>query len=405
MPVAIVGMHRSGTSLLAQMLHRCGVYLGSTDRLLAPRPDNPQGFWEHAGFQQLNEAVLVGLGGGWDAPPPVPARWDQDLRLASHATDARHLLDEFAGLEPWGWKDPRTSLTLSLWRELIPDLKVVLCLRNPLEVAVSLRRRDRLAYSAAVGLWQRYNDAVACTPAAGRIVVAYERILDCAEPELARILRFLGINSSRGTLHDAASVRRDDLRHVHLGVRELQQVHCHRSVVELYRRLLSEAGMRTHGLDPAAHPLDPDQLIDERALDELVAPHSGDVVSDDTDQIARIKNLVRDATAVGSAVAVITRGDERLVDLDGRTVLHFPQDERGDPLWHHPASGRTAVTLLEAARADGAEYLLIPAPSVWCLEHYDELRRHLNARYRPVVLDAETAILFDLRRPAAPTAP
>jgi hypothetical protein len=386
------------------MLHRCGLYLGSADRLLAPRPDNPQGFWEHAGFQELNEAVLTELGGGWDAPPLVPACWDQDPRLARHAADARQLLDEFAGREPWGWKDPRTSLTMSLWLELIPDLKVVLCLRNPLEVAVSLRRRNRMAYSEAVRLWQLYNDAVASTPAGGLIVVAYERILDAAEPELARILSFLGLSASPGTRHDAASVCRDDLPHVSFGGRDLQQVHCHRSVVELYVRLMSDAGMRSHGVDPTAHPDESDQLIDERALDELVALRGAEVVSDDTDQIARIKNLVQEATAVGSAVAVITKGDERLVDLDGRRVLHFPQDERGGPLWYHPASGRAAIAQLEAARANGAEYLLIPAPSAWWLEHYHELRRHLNARYRPVVSEAETAILFDVRCPAAPTA-
>ncbi len=173
MPVAIVGMHRSGTSLLAHMLHRSGLYLGPQDRLLGPSPDNLEGYWEHAGFHRLNEAVLAEFGGGWDAPPVVPVRWVEDPRLAAHAVDAQRLLDEFSGQEPWGWKDPRTSLTLPLWLDLIPDLKVIVCLRNPLEVAFSLQRRDEFSYSNAISLWQLYNDRALKTPVRrthGRVV-------------------------------------------------------------------------------------------------------------------------------------------------------------------------------------------------------------------------------------------
>src|SRR5919197_2381254 len=56
MPVAIVGMHRSGTSLVAQVLAKAGLYLGRTDDLIPAGPDNPDGYWEHAGFHGLNES-------------------------------------------------------------------------------------------------------------------------------------------------------------------------------------------------------------------------------------------------------------------------------------------------------------------------------------------------------------
>jgi hypothetical protein len=419
MPVAIVGMHRSGTSLLTQLLQRSGLYLGSKDRLFGPNAGNPDGYWEHTGFHRLNEAVLTDLGGSWEAPPPVPERWEGDPRLAGHAAEARRLLGEFSGREPWGWKDPRTSLTLSLWLELIPDLKVVVCIRNPLEVACSLRRRDPFfSYSKAIRLWRLYNDGALQTTAAQRIVVSYERLLRGSEAELARVLRFVGIAADARVVRDAARAARDDLRHIRFGMADLHAVDCHPEVVELYAYLRVQAAAGWPGGDQAQRSNGSERILDEEAVGALVAPQleaaGGPLVApppaaDDRDaapgepgRIARIKELVRDATAPGSTVAVISKGDERLGDLLGRTALHFPQDEQGAPLGYHPSSGRSAVAQLESVRASGADYLLVPAPSGWWLEHYPEFRRHLRTRYRPLRSDAETARLFDLRAPLEP---
>jgi hypothetical protein len=411
MPVAIVGMHRSGTSLLAQLLQRSGLYLGSEDRLFGPSPDNPDGYWEHTGFHNLNDSVLAALGGTWDAPPVVPARWEEDPRLAAPAAEARQLLGEFSGRKPWGWKDPRTSLTLSLWLELIPDLKVIICIRNPLEVACSVQRRDRLSYSTAIRLWQLYNNQAVQAPAAARIVVAYEQLLSVPEPELARVLRFVGIAAGADVLRDAVGIARDDLRHSRFGSADLYAVDCHPDVLELYARLRIEAGIGGHELGRTKRLDTDERVVDEHALEALVGlprselPPSLDPAGaqpDDAQQIAQIQALVRDATTPGSTVAVISKGDERLTDLSERTALPFPQDEEGVLLGYNPSSGRSPVAQLEVARARGAEYLLIPAPSVWWLEHYPELRRHLTARYRLLRWDAETAVLFDLRTAQEP---
>ncbi len=142
--------------------------------------------------------------------------------------------------------------------------------------------------------------------------------------------------------------------------------------------------------------------MDELAVEALVALQQVEAAPDDTEEITRIRELVRDATPPGSTVAVISKGDERLVDIYGRDALHFPQDEEGAPLGYHPSCGRAAVAQLEVARVKGADYLLVPAPSFWWLEHYHELRKHLHARYRPLRWEAETAVLFDLRAPLEP---
>ena len=125
--------------MIARVLNLCGLHLGRADDLIPPGPDNPDGFWEHRHFVAINDALLAAFGGTWDAPPSLPPGWHEDPKLTPAYRRAAELIREFRGSSGWGWKDPRNSLTLPFWRHLLPDMRVVVCLRNPLEVAASLR--------------------------------------------------------------------------------------------------------------------------------------------------------------------------------------------------------------------------------------------------------------------------
>src|SRR5438874_12045488 len=65
----IAGAHLSGTSMLARLLHTCGLYLGPESASAPGRGDNPDGFWENRWFVALKDEVLNELGGAWDRPP------------------------------------------------------------------------------------------------------------------------------------------------------------------------------------------------------------------------------------------------------------------------------------------------------------------------------------------------
>ncbi|HEY2681804.1 MAG TPA: hypothetical protein VGI59_10820, partial [Candidatus Udaeobacter sp.] len=138
MAICIAGAHRSGTSMVTRLLHGCGLYLGSKDALMPPQADNPDGFWEHLGFVALNDELLEALGGAWDLPPRTNENLS-DERLDPLRMKARLLIEAFHSAQIWGWKDPRNSLTLSFWEELLPGLKTLVIVRNPLEVAYSMR--------------------------------------------------------------------------------------------------------------------------------------------------------------------------------------------------------------------------------------------------------------------------
>ncbi len=69
-----------------------------------------------------------------------------------------------------------------------------------------------------------------------------------------------------------------------------------------------------------------------------------------------------------------------------------------------PKNSEEAIDRLEAIRARGAQYLLLPTIAFWWLDRYEEFREHLEAHYPAVVHDENSCIIFDLREPSAVSA-
>ncbi|HUF71596.1 MAG TPA: sulfotransferase [Gammaproteobacteria bacterium] len=156
-PVLVIGMHRSGTRLLADVLGRLGIFMGA-DR---------QADAESVTFLQLNEAILHQCGAFWSEPMPAhfvlaePATTKQLAAGVARALDQR--IQGYLGssgsesslgtgtAQRCGWKDPRNTFTLPVWRELYPNLKVVHMLRHGVDVAASLARRHAEALRLATG--------------------------------------------------------------------------------------------------------------------------------------------------------------------------------------------------------------------------------------------------------------
>ena len=122
--VCILGMHRSGTSLLARILNLLGVSLGPEKQLLPANFANPKGYWEHQGFIELNDRILAWAGGSYSRPPTFPVGWDTAPCLEHLRASALALIHrDFANAEIWGWKDPRTCLTLPFWQRILPCMR------------------------------------------------------------------------------------------------------------------------------------------------------------------------------------------------------------------------------------------------------------------------------------------
>src|SRR4051812_12533184 len=111
---------------------------------------------------------------------------------------------------------------------------------------------------------------------------------------------------------------------------------------------------------------------DLRAEDRALADHERWYA----DLVTRMREAVAATVPEGARGAVISKGDDALLRLGAREGRHFPQTETGLFAGHYPADGAEAVAHLEHARARGAQYLVIPEPARWWLDHYGELRAH-----------------------------
>lgn len=192
--VCILGMHRSGTSLLTRMLNLLGVYLGPERLLMKPSFANPKGFWEHDEIVSVNDQILELLGGTWKAPPIFPPGWENSSMLDDLKQHARRLIqDSFADVEMWGWKDPRSCLTLPFWQQILPDMRYIVCLRNPVDVARSLEPIHSISAEKSSDLWLTYvNSALEYSDGKPRLLIFYEDLMDDSLRELRRLAVFLG---------------------------------------------------------------------------------------------------------------------------------------------------------------------------------------------------------------------
>jgi hypothetical protein len=123
--------------------------------------------------------------------------------------------------------------------------------------------------------------------------------------------------------------------------------------------------------------------------------------------VARIQATVSAHVPPGSSLLVVSKGDASLLEMPGRTALHFPQDGSGGYAGHHPRDGVSATAELEQRRRAGAEYLVLPATARWWLQYYDDFALHL-ASHGEIVADLpDTCTIYSLglRLESVPGAP
>ena len=153
---------------------------------------------------------------------------------------ARLLIEGFHLAKIWGWKDPRNSLTLPFWEDLLPGLKTLVIVRNPLEVAYSMRKRNGTSYAFGLRLWEIYNRRL--VEAVGkheRLVTHYDLFFENAEKELQRIANFVGLPDAK--IHSAAELVATKRRHTHFAIDQLIDAGVSGEVIELYSALVAQA--------------------------------------------------------------------------------------------------------------------------------------------------------------------
>jgi sulfotransferase family protein len=138
--LVVAGFHRSGTSMLTQLLVEAGLFVG--DDLLGSLPTNPYGHFEDREVLQIHRDILQRHGAEWQWDALFPFfigedHWHRMRRFVRRRELAHDL---------WGFKDPRVCMFMGAWKYLLPDAKFVIVYRDPGECVRSLESRQAADY-------------------------------------------------------------------------------------------------------------------------------------------------------------------------------------------------------------------------------------------------------------------
>jgi len=143
-PIIVIGMHRSGSSLLVKVLKELGVFMGND------LEENKESMF----FNKINDWMLLQAGASWDNPENFKYISDdfkalmvdivqnrlKSIHLKKYLGSANHSIKDSTFV--WGWKDPRNTFTIDIWQEIFPEAKVIRVFRNPVDVISSLAKRE-----------------------------------------------------------------------------------------------------------------------------------------------------------------------------------------------------------------------------------------------------------------------
>ena len=210
-------MHRSGTSLFAKILMEFGVSLG----------DDLNEHHESIEMKQINDCLLREQGAHWANPKPYLANLQAQGFVQSEAQKLQKILEQSTAFgdidpaKPWGWKDPRSTLTLPVWLSIFPEARVIHIVRNGIDVGMSLQRREprRLfsrrdaepmippLFTRGYRLWSEYLQTGLSLQTLCRhyLLVRYEDIIEAPRLQIDILCEFLDIDPSEEILSKIVS--------------------------------------------------------------------------------------------------------------------------------------------------------------------------------------------------------
>ncbi len=201
MGLAVLGMHRSGTSAVTRLLNLMGCSLGPDKSVAAPAHDNTAGFWERLDVRRTNDRLLAALGRSWVDCLTIDLDSVVSSEVREFAWSAKKIVGELDSSQPWVLKDPRFCLTLPAWKPFVDPLITVYVHRDPMASALSLRKRNGIRLPLGLALWEHYNlSALRASSGLPRANIAYEQLTRDPEAAAERLLQQL-VDQGATALH------------------------------------------------------------------------------------------------------------------------------------------------------------------------------------------------------------
>jgi hypothetical protein len=238
--IVVLGMHRSGTSALTGVLSKLGA-AAPQKTLMGPDPCNQKGIFEALSLARAHDRFLAAAGSCWQDWRKFDLQWARSKAAAQHSENIKTvLIDEFGDEPMIVLKDPRICrllpYTLSLLAELNVNPVAVLPVRNPLEVALSLQRRNNFTVPMSIMLWLRHVlDAEYLSRDLPRYFLSYQGLLQNWRYHVDRMAEQVGITWPDRSDRSAAEIDRFLTTELYHERATWDETRDHREVLELAR--------------------------------------------------------------------------------------------------------------------------------------------------------------------------
>ena len=195
-------MHRSGTSLVARLFYEAGTDMGNPDTFYRPDRWNPEGYYEQPGIHAINMPLINGP--WWKvAYFRLPSTQTILKRAEKRVDQIQQTATDYEGKVI---KETRFCLTLPAWQKYGAQVdKILICLRDPIQVAQSIKKRNRTLLRHGYYLWRVHNKRI--LKHAKDIPVWFVYYPNLINPETHRqemdaAFRFFGYHFNDDQLHE-----------------------------------------------------------------------------------------------------------------------------------------------------------------------------------------------------------
>lgn len=188
----IIGCHRSGTSLTSMLANKIGVYIG--DKLIGPTHYNKYGHFENIEFMRLHEKWLKELHSSWHDPPSIESIKEHIPKFKNEAIE---YVNKFKREPLWGWKDPRNTIFLPVYLEIVENPHVIICLRDSISIAKSLSKRDKFTFEYSKSVVKKYMEHLEyCkklikSNKIPNIEIKFENYFNDGKNEIRKLMKFI----------------------------------------------------------------------------------------------------------------------------------------------------------------------------------------------------------------------
>lgn len=215
--IVVLGMHRSGTSVLSGLVSLMGCYIGLTDTM-PKRKDNPKGFFENYRIYKFNQNILEENSVSWDEYNFTVKTIDKNT-LRKYIDHAKTIIqEEFKYVNLFFIKDPRMCILYPIWETALKELKIeikcIITYRSVIEVSLSLERRNQFAFEKSMMIWSHYLfQSEKNSRNTERIFIRFNQDFKDLNTLLIKLTRFVGVILTEEFKRDALKFYTTELQH------------------------------------------------------------------------------------------------------------------------------------------------------------------------------------------------